>query len=139
MQLDFLAMSDGLSFGSWLDRRMRERGFPRPADLSRATGIDASLIGRWLRGESLPGATNLRRLAPALDMVEVELFARAGHLPDAIPSARPARERPAVVGELERLLAPDSPLPADQREALESLAIALVAPYRSYKRSRRAG
>lgn len=139
MQVHFLAMSDGLSFGEWLAGRMQDKGLVRPADLSRATGVDASLIGRWLRGESLPGATNLRRLAPALDVPEIELFALAGHLEGAATAAAPARERPAVIGELERLLGPDSPLPAEERAGLESLAAALVAPYRSYKRSRRAG
>ncbi|WP_165944431.1 helix-turn-helix transcriptional regulator [Micromonospora sp. KC213] len=132
-------MSDGVSFGDWLAGRMDEVGLPRPADLSRATGIDASLIGRWLRGESLPGVMNLRRLAPALNTTELDLLARAGHLEDAKPAPPATRQRPAVVVELERLLGPNSPLPVDKREALENLATALVAPYRSYKRSRRAG
>lgn len=141
MQVDFLAMSDGTSFGAWLTDRMDEVGLPRPSDLAKASGADQSLIGRWMRDESLPGPTNLRKIAPVLRVREAEIFARAGHLaPSTTAEPSPGRpRRAAVLDELEQLLGPSSPLPKDKRDDLESLVTALVTPYRSYKRRKRVG
>lgn len=131
--------ADAESFGVWLAQRMVERGL-RKADLARATGVDASLIGRWMRGDSLPGLPNLRRLAPALGIAWTDLAAQAGHL-DGEPgaTARPVVQHP-LVRDLARLLAEDSPLPDGQRETLEQVVAAVISPYRSMlRRRRRAG
>lgn len=44
--------------GPALLRRYLRETKQKPADLSRATGIDEGAISRWLRGERRPGLDN---------------------------------------------------------------------------------
>lgn len=129
-------MGDGETFGQWLSRHMRVRGFERPVDLGRETGISPSLIGRWMRDEALPGMANLRRLAPALGVAVEIAAARAGHLDHQAPADV---EVSPLIGELSRLLDPNGPLPDDERQTLSILVDRVISPYRRHLRKRRAG
>ncbi len=51
------------------------------SDLARATGIPRDAISTYVRGRSLPGPVNLKRLAAALNVPEIDL------LPNYIESA----------------------------------------------------
>lgn len=53
--------------------------------LSSVTGLHTTYLGRIERGERQPSAAALKKLAPALDMNEVELLKMAGYLsPDTV-------------------------------------------------------
>lgn len=127
---------DGETFGQWLTRRMIVVGLPRPADLHRATTINASLIGRWMKDESLPGMQNIGRMAPALRVSVEEIAAKAGHLAEETQVANPTLP---LISDVSRLLDPDGPVPPDQRATLTALIEAVVAPYMHHLRGRRAG
>lgn len=129
-------MGDGETFGQWLSRHMRLRGYDRPTDLGRETGISPSLIGRWTRDEALPGMANLRRLAPALGVSVEVAAAKAGHLDGEEPADVDVSP---VIGELSRLLDPNGPVPVDERQTLATLIDSVISPYRRYLRKRRAG
>jgi transcriptional regulator with XRE-family HTH domain len=57
---------------------MAENGFSTLADLSRASGVDATTIGRWVRGEKDPTIPLLRSVAPHLGVRLGDLLIRAG-------------------------------------------------------------
>lgn len=59
---------------------MADQGFETNMDLSRATGIDNTVISRWRNGETVPQLDQLRKLEKALDTKLLELMVRAGHL-----------------------------------------------------------
>lgn len=66
------------AFGTYLVRLMAENGFSTLADLSRASGVDATTIGRWVRGEKDPTIPLLRSVAPHLGVRLGDLLIRAG-------------------------------------------------------------
>lgn len=127
---------DGETFGQWLTRRMTAVGLPRPADLHRATGISASLVGRWMRDEALPGMANIGRMAPALRVSVEQVAAKAGHLTEEGPVANPTLP---LLNDLSQLLDPDGPVPPDQRATLTVVIESVIAPYMHHLRGRRAG
>ena len=132
-----VTVSDPGDFGRWLIARMAALGLT-PADLSRATGIDASLISKWRRGEAQPSLANLRRLAPAHQTPFVELAAVAGHNESSDVGGKTLPRPPAahpLVLDVARLLGEDSPLPQGERELLEELIGRIIAPYRRRRRA----
>ena len=50
------------------------------SEIAAKTGISPSYIFRLEKGERLPSARTLRKIAKALDLNELELFIRAGYL-----------------------------------------------------------
>ena len=99
------------------------------ADLARAADIPRAPISKWFRGLEQPGVPNLRKLAVAIQVPLPDLLVLAGRSnsiemslaaePVAVELADPLARR------IEHLLAPDSPIPADEkaryRSALELL------------------
>lgn len=65
-------------FGPYLEQVMVENGFATFADLSRASKVDATTIGRWVRGEKEPTIPLLRQVAPHLGVRLGDLMIRAG-------------------------------------------------------------
>jgi transcriptional regulator with XRE-family HTH domain len=65
-----------------LAARMKEKGFSE-ARLATAAGVDTKTVGRWVRGESLPQASNARAAADALGCDPQTLW------PDVFPTMRP--------------------------------------------------
>ncbi len=66
-------------FGEYLKRAMDARGVNQ-AELARVTGVNGSLIGRWLKDEVAPGMENLRRVSKALRVPYLDLVVAAGHM-----------------------------------------------------------
>lgn len=66
-------------WGNWVGRHLSQKGW-RPADASRASGVSASIISRWLDGQMDPGVENLRKFAEAVDVPILEAFVAAGYL-----------------------------------------------------------
>lgn len=64
-------------------------------ELSRASGVSPSYLGRVERGQRFPSARVLRKIAKPLEFSEIELLASGGYL-----SFPPATEGPHVAGVL---------------------------------------
>jgi transcriptional regulator with XRE-family HTH domain len=100
------------------------------ADLARATGIDATKLSKWFRGQSRPTPESLRQLAATVPGVDFDkLMALAGHVgppagPVPVPELPPLSH--PVARQLDHLLSPDSPLSDGEREALERVVARIV-------------
>lgn len=130
------------TFGEFLRLQMIRAGNLRPADIERETGLDASLVGKWMRDKARPSPVNLARLAPAIDVALPELLARSGHVAHAeFGTAEPpeVEEIDPLVVELSRMLDPNGGLSADKRHELATLVDRVISPYRRDLRKRRAG
>jgi transcriptional regulator with XRE-family HTH domain len=71
------------SFSEWMVAEMGRRAW-RQADFARATGVDVSMISRWLHGRR-PDTASLERVAAALGVDLDTLLTLAGH---RLPSPR---------------------------------------------------
>ncbi len=123
-------------FGGYLKEAIQAARFPTPTHFARAAGTDPSVVLRWLSGEQRPTIRSIERIAPVLGRSIQELVVAA--YPDRVggPSPTPAATHP-LVHELDRILAPDSPVPEADRAALESVLDRMLDPYRKVLRRRR--
>jgi transcriptional regulator with XRE-family HTH domain len=64
-------------FPDWLRQELMQRGW-RQADFARATGVDVSMISRWLQGRR-PDPASLERVAQTLGVDLDGLLAMAGY------------------------------------------------------------
>lgn len=72
-------------WATWLRRRMRVAGFTTPTELGRASGVDQSVVSRWLNEGRTPQVDQLRKIAGALDATMLDLLIAAGYVePDEI-------------------------------------------------------
>jgi transcriptional regulator with XRE-family HTH domain len=123
-----------VGFGAYLKEAIRTAGFATPTQFARAAGTDPSVVLRWLSEEQRPTIRSIDRIAPVLGRTINELVLAA--YPDRL--ATPARDTEnTVVAELTAMLADDSPLPVEDRRALESLLDRMIEPYRKVMRRRR--
>jgi transcriptional regulator with XRE-family HTH domain len=103
---------DPATFGRYLELLMAEHGFQTKAELARASGVDATTIGRWVAGEKEPAIAGLRAIAPHLGVRLGDLMIRAGLASAAelgtvgAPPAPRAPLPPAVQRVMSRLLSP---------------------------------
>lgn len=65
------------AFAAWLRQELTQRGW-RQADFARATGVDVSMISRWLHGRR-PDPASLERVAETLGLDQDALLAQAGY------------------------------------------------------------
>jgi transcriptional regulator with XRE-family HTH domain len=70
--------SPAIDFGEYLERQMAHAGFENREQLARASGVEATTIGRWIRGERPPTIEKLRDIAPHLKVRLGDLMVRAG-------------------------------------------------------------
>lgn len=98
------------SFPDYLQTQLDRHSWTR-ADLARASGIDASLIGRWIRGEVVPGVPAARAIADAVGRPMLEVLVAAGLLtPEEAKQRTTAPPSPAeltdeqLIGEVARRL-----------------------------------
>jgi transcriptional regulator with XRE-family HTH domain len=113
----------GNEFGRWLEEALYAAGYRSVRALGRESGVDPSLINRWIKGETQPTATNLRKLARPLRIEEADVYAAAFGSEVGVPL-------PPLALEVTRLLGPDSPLGDRERELLTELLDRVLAPYR---------
>lgn len=64
-------------FPEWLRQELTQRGW-RQADFARATGVDVSMISRWLHGRR-PDPASLERIAETLGLDLDGLLSMAGY------------------------------------------------------------
>jgi transcriptional regulator with XRE-family HTH domain len=124
-------------FGGYLKEAIQAARFPTPTHFARAVGTDPSVVLRWLSGEQRPTIRSIERIAPVLGRSIHDLVVAA--YPDRVgagPQATPAATHP-LVHELDRILAPDSPVPEADRKALETVLERMLDPYRKVLRRRR--
>jgi transcriptional regulator with XRE-family HTH domain len=126
----------GDGFGAYLKDAIQAARFPTPTHFARAVGTDPSVVLRWLSGEQRPTIRSIERIAPVLGRGINEIVVAAypdrvgGRQPDPLP-------RRPLVYELDRILAPDSPIPEADRAALEAVLDRMFEPYRKVLRRRR--
>lgn len=65
------------AFPVWLRQELTQRGW-RQADFARATGVDVSMISRWLHGRR-PDPASLERVAETLGLDLDGLLSMAGY------------------------------------------------------------
>jgi transcriptional regulator with XRE-family HTH domain len=75
-------------FPDWLRQELTQRGW-RQADFARATGVDVSMISRWLHGRR-PDPASLERVAETLGLDQDGLLSMAGY------RQRPRNDDPRV-------------------------------------------
>jgi transcriptional regulator with XRE-family HTH domain len=109
-------------FGIYIELLMERAGYNTPAALARATGITDTTISRWLQGKKTPTISNLRALAPVLDIRLGDLMIQAGLVTAAEVGQAGAAPPPLppVVREILRRLGPKSPLTEGQKLAMQN-------------------
>lgn len=125
-------------FDDYLREAILAAGYPTPTHFARAVGTDPSVVLRWLSGEQRPTIRSIERIAPVLGKTinELVIAAYPDRLADQVTNA-PATH--PLVHELARMLAPDSPIPRADREALATVLDRMLDPYRTLLRRRRSG
>ncbi len=128
--------------GQLILQRMTDLGMRRQAELvRRAAGIgwklSDSTVSRLIYNDASFDRETLLGLAHTLDLDPSWLVLYAYGLTDidAMRDAPPAVHPRAV--EIEQMLADDSPLPAGDREILDTILDRVIASYRPLMRSRR--
>src|SRR6476619_4860024 len=123
-------------FGVYLKETILAARLPTPTHVARAVGIDPSVVLRWLSEEQRPTIRSIERIAPALGKTIHEMVQAA--YPDMLETS-PRGDVPQLhplAYEIGRILSGDSPLPTEDRHALESVLERLVDPYRKLMRRR---
>ena len=132
--------SDAVGFGDYLRDAILAAGFSTPTQFAREVGTDPSVVLRWISGEQRPTISSIERIAPVLGRTHHRHGDRRLPRPvgpgDGDPG--PAQMHPLAY-ELGRILADDSPVPPEEREALASVLDRLLEPYRRDLRRRRPG
>jgi transcriptional regulator with XRE-family HTH domain len=124
-----------VGFGAFLREAIQAARFPTPTHFARAAGTDPSVVLRWLSEEQRPTIRSIERIAPVLGKSINELVLAA--YPDRLSGPEPAvRVAHPLVHELDLILAGDSPIPAADRHALETVLNRIIDPYRRVLRRR---
>jgi transcriptional regulator with XRE-family HTH domain len=125
-----------VGFGDYLRNAIHAAGFATPTQFARAVNTDPSVVLRWLSGDQRPTIRSLERVAPKLGKSINEMVGAA--YPDRVGDAAPATgERLHSLGyEVGRMLASDSPISAEDREALTAVLNRMLEPYRRDMRRR---
>lgn len=119
-------------FGEWISAAIKAAGYSSPSALAHELGSDPSVVIRWTKGKTVPGAETIPRLVPLLHVSENELLTRAYVEADEPKSNLPAprkMHRWAVL--LDQLLADDSPLSDAEREALDLMMESILPRFAS--------
>jgi transcriptional regulator with XRE-family HTH domain len=124
------------AFGWYIMRKMAAFDPPlNQSELHRRTGVSQSTISRWIYNSGRPETDKLDLLADALGVDYGELLAKAGHGRPADHVAEPPIHRHAR--NIDAILSPNSPVPPEDREALERVLDRLIDPYLKLIRRRR--
>jgi transcriptional regulator with XRE-family HTH domain len=132
-----MSQYDGpVGFGVYLRDAIYAAGFTTPTQFARSVGTDPSVVLRWISGDQRPTIKSIERVACVLGRSINEIVVAA--YPDRLGrQAIPATPIHPLAYELGRILADDSPVPAAEREALVSVLVRLLDPYRRELRRRR--
>jgi transcriptional regulator with XRE-family HTH domain len=125
-------------FGAYLRDAIHTGGFATPTQFARAVGTDPSVVLRWISGEQRPTIRSIERIAPMLGRTINEMVLAA--YPDQLGIEPPAQPAPhPLASDVAQILAVDSPVSRDDRDALARVLDTLLDPYRrQLRRSRSA-
>lgn len=85
------------TWAAFIRARMKTHGMAGPSDLARASGVDQSVISRWLNEGRTPTVDALRRLVAPLKTSLRDLLIAAGHATEEdLPVGGATDSRPAV-------------------------------------------
>lgn len=116
-----------------IDRARKARVASDQNSLSKLTGIDTGLLGRYFRGETQPGPANLRKIQAKVPGTTMqELLVLAGRAASSEFEA-PRINHPRAV-EVERLLGEKSPLPQEEQDLLDEMLQRVLAKYENVRR-----
>ncbi len=127
-------------FGDWLDNYMRSQNPPIDRrELSRRSGVDVSLIGRWIRNDVRPTPDRLRVIAPVLGVDYGNLMTLAGYGAPSEPAPEivAAPQIDPLAEELDRMLNPNSPLDDERRRRLRLIVDQVMEAERAAMKRRR--
>lgn len=123
-------------FGSYLRDAIHTAGFTTATQFARAAGTDPSVVLRWISEEQRPTIRSIERIAPVLEKTINEMVDAA--YPDRLGGQPvPSVQLHPLAYEVGRILADDSPVAAEDRQALESVLDRMLDPYRRDMRRRR--
>jgi transcriptional regulator with XRE-family HTH domain len=134
---DWLVSQTSIGFGTYLRDAIQAAGFATPTHFARVVGTDPSVVLRWISEEQRPTIRSIERIAPVLGR-SINDLVRAAY-PDRLGATEPtlgSRLHPLAY-DVGRILSDDSPVPADERRALESVLERVLDPYRRELRRRR--
>ena len=127
-----------VGFGDYLRNAIHAAGFATPTQFARSVNTDPSVVLRWLSEEQRPTIRSLERVAPTLGKTINEMVGAA--YPDRLgEGARPPGTTALhpIGYEVGRILASDSPIASEDRDALHAVLNRLLEPYRRDMRRRR--
>jgi transcriptional regulator with XRE-family HTH domain len=115
--------------GAYLLDRMRVAGIERQAEFAEKASLSPATVSRLMYGVVAPDIRTLERLAAVLGVPLAEVVqAQAGGEPtDLVHAGGPIH---VLAAEIARLLGPESPIDAHERELLTELLVRVLAPYR---------
>ncbi len=122
-------------FGAYLKEAILAAHFPTPTHFARAAGIDPSVVLRWLSEEQRPTIRSMEKIAPLLGK-RVNDVVHAAY-PDRLGASAATPALHPLAYELGRMLADQSPVPAEDRQALAAVLDRILDPYRKLMRRRR--
>lgn len=134
----------GASITRWYESA---EDFARHVQAETGERLSGSTVSRWLSGQTVPTMAKIEQLAPfVLDGKRRPVGADTliglayPNLAGGSRSVRPVifdGARTEIARKFDFLLGDDSPLPANKRDSLESLAESLLGPYSMYLRKRK--
>lgn len=121
-------------FGRYLRALAASRGYTTDAELSRAVGIDGSLLSKWWSGAATPSLDSLRKVAPVVGARLGDLMVKAGlATPDELGMTDDPPEPPPpldpVLAEAAKALA-DTSIPDKYRDNLRQGLRAAITTWR---------
>ena len=116
-----------IDFPAYLQQAMTNAGYPRPADVQRATDgeVDQGVVARWLRGEGQePSIRKLRPVAQLLGVRLLEMMVCAGLITAVEAGFEEDPSPPAPRPTLEDLIRESPDYSAEMKNAMVALLTA---------------
>lgn len=89
-------------WAAWLRSRMRARSIDSPTALAKASGVDQSVISRWLNEGRTPQVDQLRKIADPLKATMIDLLIAADYVRREEVTGEPAPDLLDVPDAIER-------------------------------------
>jgi transcriptional regulator with XRE-family HTH domain len=131
------------AFGQYLANFLaHSTTYASASEFARDAGVSPSAVSRWINRKERPTPRLLERIAPKMGTSPADLIRLA--YPESAAEAlaelgAAVTEVHPLAAEVARMLAPDSPVPAEDRQLLEALLERVVEPLRQYMRPQRGG
>jgi transcriptional regulator with XRE-family HTH domain len=128
------------AFGQYLANFLaHSTTYASASEFARDAGVSPSAVSRWINRKERPTPRLLERIAPKMGRPPAELIRLAypESAAEALAELAVAHEPHPLAAEIDRMLSPDSPVPAEDRQLLEALLERVVEPLRQHMRPQR--